>query len=72
MLQDWNIVLILDSRIKTKSHVAYNMTTGPGRAEIPLGVICRKAYRGLNIQHLSGFIQSMVEVLAEIPFYRFA
>jgi hypothetical protein len=23
-----------------KSHVGDNMTTGPGRAEIPLGVIC--------------------------------
>ena len=37
---------------KNKSHVSNNMTTGPGRAEIPLGVICRKAYRGLNKSHV--------------------
>jgi hypothetical protein len=33
---------------KNWSHVGNNMTTCPGRAEIPLGVICRKAYRGFD------------------------
>ena len=31
---------------KNKSHVGNNMTTGPGRAEIPLGVICPRHIGG--------------------------
>ena len=40
----------------------------------PIGVICVSisGVKLILIQHLSGFIQSLVEVLAEIPLYRFA